>query len=139
MVAELPSIGLSVPARNKPRRNVALAREETMKDLRSSRRLIKIWQRREKATIDHLVDTAADAKGAAGTTHSAFTASGLAVVLMRDMTDCMYNPQRWPHVDHFTGNELIVYITLRPLYYRLGCRTTIYQINPELEGLDSLW
>ena len=50
-----------------------------MKDLRSSRRLIKIWQRREKATIDHLVDTAVGAKGATGTTHSAFTASGLAV------------------------------------------------------------
>ncbi len=50
-----------------------------MKDLRSSRRLIKIWRRREKATIDHLVNTAADAKGAAGTAHSAFTASGLAV------------------------------------------------------------
>ena len=50
-----------------------------MKDLRSSRRLIKIWQRREKATIDHLVATVADAKDATGTTHSAFTASGLAV------------------------------------------------------------
>ena len=50
-----------------------------MKDLRSSRRLIKIWQRREKATIDHLVDTAVEAKSATGTTHSAFTASGLAV------------------------------------------------------------
>ena len=50
-----------------------------MKDLRSSRRLIKIWRRREKATIDHRVDAAVDAKGAAGTTHSAFTASGLAV------------------------------------------------------------
>jgi hypothetical protein len=50
-----------------------------MKDLRSSRRLIKIWQRREKATIDHLVAAAADGKGATGTTHSAFTDSGLAV------------------------------------------------------------
>jgi hypothetical protein len=38
-----------------------------------------MWQRREKATIDHLVNTAVDAKGAAGTTHSAFTVSGLAV------------------------------------------------------------
>ncbi len=34
--------------------------------------------------------------------------SGKNVVLMRDMTDCMYNPQRWPFVDHFTGNDLIV-------------------------------
>jgi hypothetical protein len=50
-----------------------------MKELRSSRRLIKIWQRREKVTIDHLVDTAVDAAGTTGTTHSAFTASGLAI------------------------------------------------------------
>lgn len=34
--------------------------------------------------------------------------NGKNVVLMRDMTDCMYNPQRWPYVDHFTGNDLIV-------------------------------
>ena len=33
---------------------------------------------------------------------------GKNVVLMRDMTDCMYNPKRWPFVDHFTGNDLIV-------------------------------
>ncbi|MEQ1825901.1 MAG: hypothetical protein ABL921_08130, partial [Pirellula sp.] len=30
------------------------------------------------------------------------------VVLVRDLTDCMYNPNRWPFVDHFTGNDLIV-------------------------------
>ncbi len=34
--------------------------------------------------------------------------SGKNVVLMRDMTDCMYNPRSWPFVDHFTGNDLIV-------------------------------
>ncbi len=34
--------------------------------------------------------------------------NGKNVVLMRDMTDCMYNPKRWPFVDHFTGNDLIV-------------------------------
>ncbi len=34
--------------------------------------------------------------------------NGRNVVLMRDMTDCMYNPKRWPFVDHFTGNDLIV-------------------------------
>ncbi len=34
--------------------------------------------------------------------------NGKNVVLMRDMTDCMYNPGRWPYVDHFTGNDLIV-------------------------------
>lgn len=33
---------------------------------------------------------------------------GRQVVLMRDMTDCMYNPQRWPFVDHFTGNDLVI-------------------------------
>jgi len=28
--------------------------------------------------------------------------------LMRDMTDTMYNPQRWPFVSHFTGTELVI-------------------------------
>jgi hypothetical protein len=35
------------------------------------------------------------------------------VALVRDMTDCMYNPKRWPYVDHFTGNDLIVSHTER--------------------------
>lgn len=30
------------------------------------------------------------------------------VVLMRDMTDTMYNPGAWPYVSHFTGTDLIV-------------------------------
>ena len=34
--------------------------------------------------------------------------NGMNVVLMRDMTDAMYNPQRWPYVSHFTGNDLII-------------------------------
>lgn len=34
--------------------------------------------------------------------------NGKNVVLMRDMTDCMYNPKRWPYVDHFTGNDLVI-------------------------------
>ena len=34
--------------------------------------------------------------------------NGKNVVLMRDMTDTMYNPARWPNVSHFTGNDLIV-------------------------------
>ncbi|HUQ69768.1 MAG TPA: hypothetical protein VM165_09615, partial [Planctomycetaceae bacterium] len=34
--------------------------------------------------------------------------NGMPVVLMRDMTDCMYNPKRWPYVDHFTGNDLVI-------------------------------
>ncbi len=35
-------------------------------------------------------------------------ANGFETVLMRDMTDCMYNPKRWPFVDHVTGNQLII-------------------------------
>ncbi|MCA9020328.1 MAG: ThuA domain-containing protein, partial [Planctomycetaceae bacterium] len=27
---------------------------------------------------------------------------------VRDMTDTMYNPNRWPYVSHFTGNDLII-------------------------------
>lgn len=34
--------------------------------------------------------------------------NGLDVVLVRDLTDSMYNPQRWPFVDHFTGHDLVV-------------------------------
>jgi nicotinamidase-related amidase/type 1 glutamine amidotransferase len=33
---------------------------------------------------------------------------GKNVVLMRDLTDTMYNSRMWPHVNHFTGTELIV-------------------------------
>lgn len=34
--------------------------------------------------------------------------NGKNVVLMRDMTDTMYNPGRSPYVSHFTGTDLIV-------------------------------
>ncbi|MBI1310610.1 nicotinamidase [bacterium] len=34
--------------------------------------------------------------------------NGKNVVLMRDMTDTMYNPQKRPFVSHFTGTDLIV-------------------------------
>ncbi len=34
--------------------------------------------------------------------------NGKNAALMRDMTDCMYNPKRWPQVDHFTGNDLVI-------------------------------
>jgi nicotinamidase-related amidase/type 1 glutamine amidotransferase len=34
--------------------------------------------------------------------------NGKNVVLVRDMTDTMYNPERSPHVSHFTGTDLIV-------------------------------
>lgn len=33
---------------------------------------------------------------------------GKNVVLMRDMTDTMYNPKKRPFVDHFTGTDLVV-------------------------------
>ena len=34
--------------------------------------------------------------------------NGKNVALMRDMTDAMYNPKRWPYVSHLTGNDLII-------------------------------
>ncbi|MEZ6050651.1 MAG: isochorismatase family protein [Planctomycetaceae bacterium] len=34
--------------------------------------------------------------------------NGKNVVLMRDLTDTMYNPKAWPYVSHFTGTDLIV-------------------------------
>ncbi|MBD3672628.1 MAG: isochorismatase family protein [Planctomycetaceae bacterium] len=34
--------------------------------------------------------------------------NGKNVVLVRDMTDTMYNPGAWPYVSHFTGTDLIV-------------------------------
>ncbi|MDR0560682.1 MAG: cysteine hydrolase family protein [Prevotellaceae bacterium] len=33
---------------------------------------------------------------------------GMNVVLMRDMTDVMYDPKYKPHVDHYTGTDLMV-------------------------------
>jgi len=34
--------------------------------------------------------------------------NGKHVVLMRDLTDAMYNPQRWPFVSHARGTELFI-------------------------------
>lgn len=34
--------------------------------------------------------------------------NGMDVVLVRDLTDCMYNPKRWPYVDHYSGNDLMI-------------------------------
>ena len=34
--------------------------------------------------------------------------NGRHVVLVRDLTDTMYNPRRWPFVSHFRGTELFV-------------------------------
>jgi hypothetical protein len=71
------------PAVTNPRQIVAhIAREETMKDLRSSRRLanlVRKWHRGDKATLDHLVRGSGNIDGSAATLHSAYTASGLAV------------------------------------------------------------
>ena len=50
-----------------------------MKQLRSSRHLIRTWHRREKATIDYLVRSIDPANNPARAKHSAFTASGLAI------------------------------------------------------------
>jgi hypothetical protein len=51
-----------------------------MKQLRSSRHLIRMWHRREKATIDQVARAVGlEPKAAASTMHSAFTASGLAI------------------------------------------------------------
>ena len=36
------------------------------------------------------------------------TAHGFHAVLVRDLTDTMYNPKRWPHVNHFTGTDLVI-------------------------------
>ena len=34
--------------------------------------------------------------------------NGVHVVLMRDLTDSMYNPKAWPHVSHQEGTDLII-------------------------------
>ena len=34
--------------------------------------------------------------------------NGKHVVLMRDLTDSMYNPARWPHVNHYRGTDLVI-------------------------------
>jgi nicotinamidase-related amidase len=34
--------------------------------------------------------------------------NGKNVALVRDLTDTMYNPERWPNVSHFQGTDLIV-------------------------------
>ena len=34
--------------------------------------------------------------------------NGKNVVLVRDMTDAMYNPKMWPYVNHFRGTDLII-------------------------------
>ena len=36
------------------------------------------------------------------------TKNGVHAVLMRDLTDSMYNPKAWPHVSHQEGTQLII-------------------------------
>jgi hypothetical protein len=50
-----------------------------MQDLRSTRRLIQKWHRREKATLDHLVSSIANTAATSGRVHPAVTSSGLIV------------------------------------------------------------
>jgi hypothetical protein len=50
-----------------------------MKELLSTRRLVKAWHKREKATIDHLVGVMGNLKSASGTVHSPLTETGLTV------------------------------------------------------------
>ena len=33
---------------------------------------------------------------------------GKSVVLLRDLTDTMYNPDSWPYINHFSGTDLII-------------------------------
>lgn len=35
-------------------------------------------------------------------------AHGMHAVLVRDLTDTMYNPQRWPFVSHFSGTDAVI-------------------------------
>ncbi len=81
--------------------------------------------------------------------------NGKNVVLMRDMTDCMYNPNRWPYVDHFTGNDLVISHVERfvcptvtsdqvldgePFVSKTDTRTKrdVDAITPQLKNVDSL-
>ena len=34
--------------------------------------------------------------------------NGRHAVLMRDLTDSMYNPKSWPYVDHYHGTALFI-------------------------------
>jgi len=56
-----------------------IAREESMKEALSTRRLIKAWHKHEKATIDHLVGVMGKPKTVSGTVHSPMTETGLVV------------------------------------------------------------
>jgi nicotinamidase-related amidase/type 1 glutamine amidotransferase len=74
--------------------------------------------------------------------------NGKKVVLVRDLTDTMYNPQRWPYVSHFTGTDRIVehvekfvcpsvtsdqLLGGRPLRFKLDTRPTVALVMAEQE------
>jgi hypothetical protein len=74
------NLALSVARRYKSRDVLSLiAREESMKDPLSTRRLIRTWHKHEKATIDHLVGVLGKPKTVSGTVHSPTTDTGLVV------------------------------------------------------------
>ena len=73
------------------------------------------------------------------------------VVLVRDLTDCMYNPKRWPYVDHFTGNDMMIrYIEQhvcptitsdqilggKPVVFAKDTRSNKDMIGAELDRID---
>ena len=71
----------------------------------------EVWSILEKQGIEHVILTGVHTNMCVlgrpfGLRQLART--GKDVVLMRDMTDTMYNPQRWPFVSHFTGTDRII-------------------------------
>lgn len=50
-----------------------------MKDLRSARRLVQKWHKREKSVLDHLATAIGAAAESGGRVHPAVTGSGLIV------------------------------------------------------------
>ncbi|MFN7289576.1 MAG: ThuA domain-containing protein [Pirellula sp.] len=71
----------------------------------------EIWSLMESREIDNVilcgVHTNTSVLGRPFGLRNMVTA-GKRVVLVRDLTDAMYNPQRWPFVNHHTGTDLII-------------------------------
>jgi len=84
--------------------------------------------------------------------------NGKNAVLVRDLTDAMYNPQRWPFVDHFTGTDLVIshietfvcptttsdqFLGGQPLRSKFDTRSTTRVMQPSLrynpELLTKCW
>lgn len=71
----------------------------------------EVWSILEKNEIEHVILTGVHTNMCVlGRPFGLrqLTRVGADVVLMRDMTDTMYNPQRWPFVSHFTGTDRII-------------------------------